>query len=1303
MSGFMTALQSVPSSRRQTCCLALAVMAVAACTPGSAVAAIGGKIQPSAAPKPGKAPSLTAHAQGFSPTAAPSFVPDELLVRFKSGASAQRREAVRQSHDARFERHLAVDGLQLVRLSPGKSERLAAAEFEQDPEVLYAEPNYYFHLTATPNDPRFGDLWGLHNTGQAVDGAPAGLPDADIDAPDAWDVTTGSSGVTVAVIDSGVAYDHPDLAPNMWVNQGESGGGREANGLDDDADGFVDDWRGWDWVQDDNDPRDFNGHGTHVAGTIGARGNDGSGVAGINWQTRLMSLRVLDASGSGSTADLVSAYAYAGANGARVANVSIGGGAFSQAALDAINGAPNTLFVVAAGNGGSDGIGDNNDVSPVYPCNYNAANLVCVAAANSSDNLASFSNYGQTSVDLAAPGVDILSTQPAYGAPTLSEGFESDIAQTWTTGGVNNSWARTNAASKSGSSSLADSPGANYLNNSNSYVRSPSINLSGRSGCRLEYQLRLDVERGFDFFYVEASTNGTTWTTVDGYSGSTAFLFLPAESDFSAFDGQASVFLRFRLESDATVTDDGAYVDDVAVRCLSSTFTSSNFAFFNGTSMASPHAAGVAALVLANTPNASTAQIRQRLLAGVDPKPALAGKTVTGGRLNALGAIGAGSQAPDVTTLPATAITESGATLNGTIDPNGTATSYHYELGTSAGNYSLSTPDTSAGSGNSPVQVPVAVTGRTPSTTYHYRLVAIRSGQAVAAGQDMTFTTPASSGGAPVATTLPATSITDATATLNGRINPNGVETSFRFELGLTAGDYPVVGPVASVGAGTSDVPVGAAFTGGTPNTTYHYRVVALRGGQVVAAGQDAAFTTTSAPAQAPGVTTGAASDVTASGATLNGTIDPNGTATSYRFEYGLTTAYGQSTPTTSAGAGDSAVAASASVTGLQPEKAYHYRLVALRSGVSAGAGQDQTFTTESQTGGGTIIGGAPIAWEQLLLDRGGRWFEYDDDDDDSCYQYVFQRISGGYLTGGRSYYPMINGHCSGIGSGYPSSGFVWSVDDDELTIRFNAGSVETIDLADYTTADTLSIGRTALGASEWLGCDAQNLPVLLLPCFSSPSFKTLTVSANTASVTSRPSGLTCPGRCAAQFITGSQVTLTANPPSGQTFSAWTGVCAGQGNVCSLTMNSDLQTAPVYTTPSGGVLGGGSTSNPPTGGTQNGGAAPAPQPPRLAAWVSAITSIAAAGKARGGKARIRVRCRALTGSSPCEGTVSLGRRYGKASFKVGPGVRTITVTLTRIARSQLARRRRLPVTVTVKLRQGDGSSDTSTASLVLRS
>jgi len=268
--------------------------------------------------------------------------------------------------------------------------------------IQFAEPNYRISLTdiTIPDDSLFGSMWGLQNTGQT-----GGTIDADIDAVEAWSLITGGPAPIVAVIDSGIDYTHPDLAANIWVNAGEIGG----NGIDDDGNGYIDDYHGYDFVNLDGDPMDDNGHGTHVAGTIGAVRDNGLGVTGIAPNVQLMALKFLDDEGSGYTSNAVRALDYAVANGAIVSNNSWGGGGYSTALFNAISAARDAGHIVVAAAGNS---GLNADITPQYPSGYDLDNVVSVAATDHHDQLASFSNYGAATVDLAAPGTSILSTTP---------------------------------------------------------------------------------------------------------------------------------------------------------------------------------------------------------------------------------------------------------------------------------------------------------------------------------------------------------------------------------------------------------------------------------------------------------------------------------------------------------------------------------------------------------------------------------------------------------------------------------------------------------------------------------------------------------------------------------------------------------------------------------------------------------------------------------------------------------------------------------------------------------------------------
>jgi subtilisin family serine protease len=326
------------------------------------------------------------------------FNPIGVLVRFAPYVDEGYREAVRAMvGDGVLKSFPEEPGLELIHTRIGVQRALARLQGT----VLYAEPDYVVHAINTPNDTYYGLQWGMNNTGQTVNGDP-GIAGADINAPEAWNTYTGDANFKVAIIDTGTQYTHPDLAANIWSNPGEIAG----NGIDDDGDGYVDDTRGWDFYDSDNNPDDTNGHGTHTAGTVGAVGNNGTGVVGVNWHCKLVPLRFLGPQG-GFTSDAILAVNYCTTKNIKVSNNSWGGGGFSQGLYDAINASKSVghIFCAAAGNSGT-----NNDSSPFYPANYNLDNLISVASTNNNDGRSSFSNYGATSVDLGAPGENIAST-----------------------------------------------------------------------------------------------------------------------------------------------------------------------------------------------------------------------------------------------------------------------------------------------------------------------------------------------------------------------------------------------------------------------------------------------------------------------------------------------------------------------------------------------------------------------------------------------------------------------------------------------------------------------------------------------------------------------------------------------------------------------------------------------------------------------------------------------------------------------------------------------------------------------------
>lgn len=524
-------------------------------------------------------------------------------------------------------------------------------EYKNDPDVEYVEPNYIYYPSKTPNDPKFNLLWGQHNTGQSVKGT-TGTPDKDMDAPEAWNKDTGSNSVVVAVIDTGVDYLHEDLKANMWKNPHEVAG----NGIDDDHNGYIDDVYGINSVDDNGDPMDIiaehGGHGTHVAGTIAAVGDNGKGVVGVSWKSKIMALRFLGKNG-GASSDAVQCLEYvlaqkkAGVN-IVATNNSWGGPGASEATKDAIKATNDAgiIFIAAAGNENND-----NDNEPSYPASYDLPGIVAVAATDQDDSLASFSNYGATSVDMSAPGVNILSTTPRGYTPGLGDIFFDDFESggvLWSSGADSGiPWGVTDDQEifafpdypvPSPTHFLSDSPGENYASNTLSYVQMKvPVDLSSYKNQRVDFafgaayaiqandfgQVLVTPDDGVNWYLADEFTaEGLPWLMDYDY-------IIPEEFKTEGFR------LAFLLYSDGSSEHAGLLIDNVGI----GTNILNTYGYKNGTSMAAPQVSGAVALIASICGAETVSQLKERLLNNVDMVANLEGKVLTSGRLNVYNAV----------------------------------------------------------------------------------------------------------------------------------------------------------------------------------------------------------------------------------------------------------------------------------------------------------------------------------------------------------------------------------------------------------------------------------------------------------------------------------------------------------------------------------------------------------------------------------------------------------------------------------------------------------------------------------------
>ena len=622
---------------------------------------------------PSLLPASKAAHQTSSLNTDPFYKEGEVIVKFKKNIRASQIQAAISTSDIHIANSFPI--LSRAKASPYmlvKSKKLSTQallkQFKADPNVAYVEPNYLYHTQEVPNDPKFDQLWGLLNTGQSVSGT-AGTAGADIKAAEAWDVSTGSSNVVIAVIDTGVDYLHEDLKANMWENPHEIPG----NGIDDDNNSYVDDVYGIDAANNTGDPMDLiaeeGGHGTHVAGTIAATGNNGKGIAGVSWHTRIMALKFLSSNG-GTTEDAIECLEYVIEQKQKGVNIvatnnSWGGGGFSQALHDTIKATTDLgiLFIAAAGNKEND-----NDANAYYPASYDLDGIITVAATDQDDVLITKenhyygSNYGATSVDLAAPGINIFSSTPRQHMPKSSDIFFDDMEnglENWVTGGTNNHWTisdnqeifdNTQFPVPSPTHFLSDSAGGVYDNNTDAWILlKSSLDLSSYTTgdhIYVAFGSAMDIEASYDHATVEVSgDNSQHWTTLFDCSGYGYYWQITYAFEIPDSVKTSQFTLRFHITTDDSVQHYGWLIDNVGI----GTGVDSLYGYKGGTSMATPHVTGAAAVLASLFTNDDMATRKSRIMDSVDLLESLNGKVLSGGRLNLKKAIdtGAATICPD--------------------------------------------------------------------------------------------------------------------------------------------------------------------------------------------------------------------------------------------------------------------------------------------------------------------------------------------------------------------------------------------------------------------------------------------------------------------------------------------------------------------------------------------------------------------------------------------------------------------------------------------------------------------------------
>lgn len=580
-----------------------------------------------------QAASFARPSASAAPRQQPQYVKDQVLIKFKPGVAATAHSQTARAYGASTMQTVGSrKDVILAKLIRGQSVEQAVNDLSRDPGVEYAQPNYIYHALAVPTDPVYaaGQLWAAKNTGQTMltgSYVPAtGTAGRDMNLEAAWNMQSDCSSVVVAVVDSGINYNSEDLSANMWT---DISGTDTLHGRN-----FAADVTGG----ANSDPMDRNGHGTHVAGIIGAAANSVGGV-GVCWSAKLMAVRVLEATGSGTTTSIVEGIDYAIANGAKVINMSLGGGSEDPTFIQAITDAQTAgvLVVVAAGNESN----DNDVTSASYPCNYTQTNLICVAALDQNYALAGFSNWGSTSVDVGAPGTNIYSTW-AGTSGTITDTFTAGWTYSSTTAGTGGGW----VVNAYGVYNWLEVPGTSWgtatYNASTDDRAYKNFNLNGVDVATLSFTASVNITTGDWFLVNYRNAGGDPFVSPDRSYGLAGWN--DGVTDFPSYSGfyldgcrSATCTIGFGLLTNATLQNYGVTLTDFTISTL--TYTTNGYNTANGTSMATPEVAGVAALVWAHNPSFTYADVAAAIRNGGDSIAALNGKTTTGKAVDALGSL----------------------------------------------------------------------------------------------------------------------------------------------------------------------------------------------------------------------------------------------------------------------------------------------------------------------------------------------------------------------------------------------------------------------------------------------------------------------------------------------------------------------------------------------------------------------------------------------------------------------------------------------------------------------------------------